>query len=169
MAEMNLWLDSYDDIFSDFDSRHYMKRRISEDFLNELRFEMKYMQQHPGEMILSLPGQNRNEEAEKIIQTSLTNFFTTQLLVHSDTYRKKLNKGIVFLLAGIAIMLTNSWLSFHSNQSFFSVGLKVLLEPAGWFLLWTALDFLYYDHMELKKEKNFYKQLSEMHIHFKTS
>lgn len=29
MIEINLWLDSYDDMYSDFDSRQYEKRRIS--------------------------------------------------------------------------------------------------------------------------------------------
>ena len=42
MVEINLWLDSYDDIYSYFESRHYLKRRISEDFLHEFRTEMKY-------------------------------------------------------------------------------------------------------------------------------
>ena len=55
MAELNLWLDSYDDIYSDFDSRHYLKRRISEDFLYELRTEMKYKEHHAGDMVLLLP------------------------------------------------------------------------------------------------------------------
>ncbi len=169
MPEMNLWLDSYDDIFSDFDSRHYLKRRISEDFLHELHIEMKHMDHYADDMLLLLPAQQRNEDAEKIIKTSLVNFFKTQFNIHSNICRKKLNKGISFLISGILLMLFNSWLSYYRSESFFAVGLKVLLEPAGWFLLWIALDFLYYDHAELKKEKNFYRQLSEMHVHFKSS
>ena len=47
--------------------------------------------------------------------------------------------------------------------------LKVLLEPASWFLVWAALDFLFYDFAELKKERNFYKEISGRHIHFKSS
>jgi hypothetical protein len=42
MSEISLWLDNYDDIYSDFDSRHFLKRRISEDFLHELRLSKKY-------------------------------------------------------------------------------------------------------------------------------
>ena len=37
MADISLWLDDYDDLFSDFDSRNYLKRRVSEDFLEELK------------------------------------------------------------------------------------------------------------------------------------
>lgn len=169
MAELHLWLDSYDDIYSDFDSRHYLKRRISEDFLHELRTEMKYKDYHAGDMILSLPAKRRDEQAEKIIADSLTDFFTSQFRFQQDKCRRKLNRGILLLVTGILIMLFNSWISYRSVESFPITGLKVLLEPAGWFLLWAAMDFLFYDFTELKKERIFYKELGEMHIHFKSS
>ncbi|MGE5106323.1 MAG: hypothetical protein ACM3H8_02170 [Sphingobacteriales bacterium] len=169
MIEINLWLDSYDDIYSDFDSRHYLKRRISEDFLHELRTEMKYKEHHTGELVLLLPPETRNESSEKIIANSLTDFFISQFRFHQDKCRRKLNKGILLLVTGIIIMSLNSWLSYHSEVSYPIYGLKVLLEPAGWFLLWAALEFLFYDYTELKKERNFYRELSEMHIHFKAS
>ena len=66
-------------------------------------------------------------------------------------------------------MLLNSWVSYRSAESFTAIALRVLLEPAGWFLVWAALDFLFYDFTELKKERNFYERLSEMRIHFKSS
>lgn len=169
MAELNLWLDSYDDIYSDFDSRHYQKRRISDDFLHELRTEMKYKKHHATDMVLLVPQERRNESAEKIISTSLTDFFSTRFRFHVDKCRKKLNKGYHLFITGIIIMLLNSFISYYAEESFLIISLKVLLEPAGWFLIWAALDFLFYDFTELKKERNFFKELSEMHIHFKSS
>lgn len=169
MVELNLWLDSYDDIYSDFDSRHYQKRRISEDFLNELRTEMKYMEHQASDLVLLLPGEGREEHSEKIIAGSLTDFFKRQFQFHNKKCSKKLNKGILLFVTGVFIMLLNSWISYHSRETFPIIVLKVLLEPAGWFLLWAALDFLLYDFTELKKERNFYKKLSEMLVHFKAS
>lgn len=169
MSELSLWLDSYNDIYSDFDSRHYLKRRISEDFLHELRTEIKYSEHHAGDMVLLLPQEQRDEPAEKIIANSLTDFFMSQFRLHQDSCRKKLNKGILLFVTGVIIMLLNSWVTYYSAESFLIISLKVLLEPAGWFLLWAALDFLFYDFAGLKKERNFYKELSEMHIHFKSS
>ena len=52
---------------------------------------------------------------------------------------------------------------------FLITGLRVLQEPAGCFLIWAAFDSLFYDFPELKKEREFYKTLSEMQIHFKSS
>ncbi len=155
MAELNLWLDSYNDIYSDFDSRHYLKRRISDDFLYELRTEMKYKEHHAGDMVLLLPLERRDEPSEKIIADSLTDFFSSQFRFQQDKCRKKLNKGNLLLVAGVIIMLINSWVSYSSRESFPITGIKVLLEPAGWFLLWAALDFLFYDFAELEKRTKF--------------
>ncbi len=169
MAEMDLWLDSYDDIYSDFDSRHYLKRRISEDFLHELRTEMKHKEQPAGEMVLLLPKERREEQAEEIIARSLTDFFSRQAHFFVEKSQLKRNKGFLLLGTGVIIILLNSWISYHFRESFLVISLKVLLEPAGWFLLWAALDYLFYDYSELKKESSFYGFLSKMHIHFKSS
>ncbi|MBS1527815.1 MAG: hypothetical protein JST19_19380 [Bacteroidetes bacterium] len=169
MAEIKLWLDSYEDIYSDFDSRHYLNRRISEDFLHELHTETKYLEQHAGDMILLLPREQRNEETEKIITNSLANYFRAQFLFHHDKCRHKLVRGVLFLIMGVGIMLLNSWIIYRSGESFTIIGLRVLLEPAGWFSLWAGLDFLLYDFAGLKKEETFYQELSEMHIHFQSS
>ena len=169
MSDLSFWLDSYNDIYSDFDSNHYMKRRISEDFLFELRTEMKYRREYPVNMILLLPQQLRDESAEKIIAASLIDFFIRQFGFYYHSCHKKRNTGVFMLVAGIVIMLLDSWMVYNFEKSFLIVGLKVLLEPAGWFLVWTALDFLFYDFAMLKKEKTFFKELSEIHIYFKSA
>jgi hypothetical protein len=171
MAELTLWLDSYDDIYSDFDSRHYYKRRISEDFLYELQREMKYIEDKASGLLLLLPAEQRNEAVEKSISGSLPGFFQKQFQHHQDKYRRKLNKGLIFLFGGIVIMLVNTWLNYRFGSSFQIpvISLKVLLEPAGWFLVWTAFDSLFYDLNPLKKDKDFYQSLSEIRVRFGSS
>ena len=171
MAELNLWLDSYDDIYSDFDSRHYYKRRISEDFLSELQLEIKYKEDKANELLLLLPAAQRDEAAENSISTSLAEFFGDQFRLYHGKCRHKMRKGLMFLFVGIIIMLGNTWIAYKSGSSshILLISLKVLLEPGGWFLLWTALDFLFYDLNILKKDKNFYQSLSEMQIRFGSS
>jgi len=169
MAELNLWLDSYDDIYSDFDSRHYLKRRISEDFLHELRTEMKFKQIPAGDLVLMVPQEQRNETTEKIITGSLAGFFNSRLRFFRKKCRMKLNSGLLLFLAGAVMMLLGTWVSYRSAGSWSVVFLKIILEPAGWFLIWAAFDFLFYDFAELKKEKNFFRELSHLQVHFKTS
>ena len=169
MTELDLWLDSYDDIYSDFDSRHYLKRRISEDFLYELRREMKYKEHNAEGLFLLLPQEQRDEESEKVIVSSLGDFFRRQFLFHQYKCRGKLRNGILTLLSGIMIILLNSWTEFPLSPSHVIVSIKALLEPAGWFLIWASFDFLFYDFTRLKNERDFYKLLSKIHIYFKSA
>ena len=169
MTELNLWLDSYDDVYSDFDSRHYLKRRISDDFLHELRIEIKDREHVARDLVLLLPPERRDETAEKIIAASLVNFFAGQFRFHEDKCRVKLNKGILLLASGIITMLVNSWVNYRYEVSFPVTALRVLMEPAGWFLLWAALDFLFYDFPGLKRERDFFRELWDMHIHFRSA
>ena len=117
----------------------------------------------------SSPLNDGMRHAEKIIAASLVNFFASQFRFHEEKCRNKLNKGMLLLASGILTMLLNSWVSYRYEASFPVIALKVLMEPAGWFLLWGALDFLFYDFSGLKKERNFFKKLSDMHIHFRSA
>jgi hypothetical protein len=169
MSEISLWLDSYDDIYSDFDSRNFLKRRISEDFLHELRLSKKYKRERVTDLLLFMPGEKRKESSETVIINSLKNFFGDQLQMSGDKYRIKRNNGIAALSAGFIIMAMNSYMSFYALHSLPFSAIKILLEPCGWFLLWLGFDFLFYDLRELKKEKDFFREFSEINIHFETS
>jgi len=169
MAELSLWLDYYDDIYSDFDSRQFVKRRISEDFLFEVRNAFKYKAERVNDLVLLLPEARRNEQNESIIIGSLKKFFRERFEVSEKKCRSKLNQGIIMGISGLCIMLLNSFIAFKGSHSFLFVALRVILEPGGWFLLWVSLDFLVYEWKGLKKEKDLFKELSELNIHFKSS
>jgi hypothetical protein len=169
MTELSLWLDYYDDIYSDFDSRHYLKRRISEDFLHELRMAKRYKRERVSDLLLFLPQEKREENSEKIIINSLKDFFTDQFRTNNDKFRIKRNSGLIVLIAGLLIMMINSYISFIAAHSLPLSILRIILEPGGWFLLWLGFDFLFYDLREIKKERDFFREFSEINIHFKTS
>ncbi|HWC52493.1 MAG TPA: hypothetical protein VG676_02830 [Chitinophagaceae bacterium] len=169
MAELSLWLDYYDDIYSDFDSRNYLKRRVSEDFLYELKNALKYKKERINDLILLLPQGKRDEPNEHALSESLKNFFVTQFQNQAEQCRHKLNRGMLLGITGILLMILNSMISFKGIHSFSLTVLRVLMEPAGWFLLWASFDSLFYQWKELKKEREFFRELSEMNIHFKSS
>ncbi len=169
MNDIKLWLDSYDDIYSDFDSRHYLKRRISEDFLYELRNELTFTKTEINHIILLLPQNKRNAVSEEIVAKGLSNYFKTQYKFHKKECAHKLNEGILLFVVGLVIMLVNSFFSFAYKESFLIIFLRILLEPAGWFLLWAAFDFLYYDFAKLKTVRNSFQLLSNVEITFNHS
>src|SRR5215471_15382317 len=148
MSEISLWLDNYDDIYSDFDSRHYLRRRISEDLLHELRMAKKYRPRKVTDLLFLLPADKRTEESERIIANSLKDFFKDQFQFQTDNYRRKLNRGLFMMIIGLLIMVANSYINFENLHSLFISIIKTILDPAGWFLLWFGFDFLFYDLVE---------------------
>lgn len=169
LAELSLWLDDFDDIYSDFDSRHFLKRRISDDFLHELQLSLKYRDTPINNLVLLIPKQKRNSEIEKDTITSLHNYFSHQFYLNENRYRKVFWKSMIMLFSGIIIMSVNFIFNFKYQQNIALSLLRVLFEPAGWFLMWAGLDALYYDLHTLKKEKAKFNSLAQMKIHFQSS
>jgi hypothetical protein len=169
MNDIKLWLDDYDDIYSDFDSRHYQKRRISDDFLYELQNEVKLITTPTKNIQLLLPKTMRNEVSERIIASGLNEYFKKQYFFHQKKCKQKLQNGIRLLMLGTIVMLFNTWLSNYFKASFHIIFLRILLEPAGWFLLWAAFDFLFYDFKKLKTERNFFYKMSKTIINFSSA
>lgn len=169
MTELSLWLDHYNDIYSNFDSRNYAKRRISEDFLYELKNILKQREEKESMLVFYLPEKRRSPVDESMISGSLRQYFKKQFQLQQAHCRKKLKRGLLFLFTGMLIITGNILAIYYIRNSFFPTALRLLLEPAGWFFLWTSLEFLFGDYRELMNERSFYKELSEIKIEFKSS
>jgi len=167
MITSSLWLDDYNDIFSDFDSRHYPSRRISDDFLYELRMDMRGRQTIE-ELLLMVPEREREQATEGVIIDRLQRFFTEQYGSWRDKYRKKLHISLIMALSGIIIMILDAVAIFLGIRSLLIKLLSTVMEPASWFLLWTSVDYLIYDLRDLKKERDFYKKLSRAKVIFRS-
>jgi hypothetical protein len=168
MKEIHLWLDNYNDIYSDFDSRHYLKRRISDDFLHELKIAFRNQEGRAGDLVLLLPKDKRKENIEKLIGESLKNHFTAQYHIQDSRLRKLVQKNVLFFILGIVLMIGAIFIGYTGNRSFRSIALEAILEPGGWFFLWSSLDFLFYDFREFRNGFRLFKQLSEINIHFRS-
>jgi len=166
MEELSLWLDGYDDIYSDFDPRGYSKRRISDDFLFELQQAFKYRKERFNKLLLLLPEERRDETAEQHITQRLKLFFSQQCQSWRENYRKKRRNGIIMLSAGILIMIINIRLSLIGTSSIPVSTIRVFMEPAGWFLLWTAMERLFYELREVRRQRDVFRELSGLSIGF---
>jgi len=167
MVELSLWLDTYDDIYSDFDSRNYLKRRISEDFIDELRMSLKYRKDQPDALILMLPGSQRHADIEKEITISIREQIKERLNMLLEKVRNILVRGLLLLCAGLFLMGISAFVTLKNPGGYLPLLLRISLEPASWFMLWTGLDLLIYDYRKTRKEKLFYDILTSMKVHFK--
>ncbi len=165
-SEISLWLDTYDDIFSDFDPRPYSQRALSEDFLNEAKrasrdklsgIELKFL----------VKKKMRSSKEELLVRKRLRNHFNKHHNMLEEERARIMKRGAVSVIIGIILMFVATFVLYSSGQNdvirdFFIV----LLEPAGWFLFWEGLNNAMHDSKKIKPDLEFYKKMSRCHIEF---
>ena len=165
---VSLWLDNYDNIFSDFDPRSYAHRELSDDFLIEAKKVTHEVS--PGELDLTflIPAGVRDPNTEKVIKERLHAHFKKMAhLLHMD-YRKQVRKGISLVVLGVVFMMMATTFSVVSESSFWGHLLRVVFEPAGWFCMWTGLDNIFTQSKSEKMEFLFNKKMAHAGIQFDT-
>ena len=167
-AEINILLNSYNDIFSDFDPSPYTERILSDDFIMTVKNVSKNKTGINVILRLNLPENIRDEQEEKKIATRLHNYFGNVYQQLRSEIRKKNNKGLLITFIGVIIMTMASYISFIKPEKYSVHLLLVLFEPAGWFLVWVGLDYLVYASKETKKELVFYTKMKTAEIIFFT-
>jgi hypothetical protein len=165
-SEILMWLDDYNDLFSDFDPRHYSQRALSFDFLSELRRATrgKY-----GDISLGLliPKDKRDMKIDSIVRKRLQEYFSKNYLHHKDEAKGVFRRGLMFCFAGIVLMFTAAYLLFYFRESTLLMSfLIILLEPASWFLFWEGLNISIFESKKTKPILEFYMKMAGSKIHF---
>ncbi|MCX6707626.1 MAG: hypothetical protein NT001_05815 [Candidatus Woesearchaeota archaeon] len=161
---ISLVLDSYDDIFSDFDPRPYSERALSDDFLAECRNASRDKKDGEIELRFLVPAQEREINDETKIKKRLKDHFQK----HSnekDNEQKALRKeGSIWFVIGAVLIFTSVLLYEHKGLIYGF--LFVLLEPAGWFTMWTGLDKIFIEAGKKYPEIEFYKKMAHARMQF---
>lgn len=159
---IDIALDTYDDIFSDFDIRNYRYRQISRDFLDELKIRMR--QSSPATTItiaLLVPPAERTPRHEKFITRRLELFFRERTLTYKQKSRKNLHDTLCFAMLGFLLLF---FANFFANKvpSIFS---DFLLIPS-WYLIWSAFEKVFSQRKLLNERRSYYSALSKATIGF---
>lgn len=167
MSEISLWLDTYDDIFSDFDPRPYSQRALSEDFLWEARRASRDKVSGGIEIKFLVPAAMRNSSHESLIRKRLREHFSKHQKIAVKEVRDMIRHGIYFAVTGAVIMLFASYLLFeHEENSFIFNFLITLMEPAGWFFFWEGLRQAVFESKVKKPDAEFYRKMADCEITF---
>jgi len=156
VAEINILLKSYNDIFSAFDPGDYSARTLSDDFISQVKNFFKSKTGNKMSLKLVLTDSERNKQDEAVIATRLQSYFKEVYFQVANEEMKLKRKGIILTVLGIFLMLSASYLSFMQPEKYHVHFLIVLFEPAGWFLLWAGLDYLVYQLKIIKSEISFF-------------
>lgn len=164
--DISIWLDSYDDIFSDFDPREYSERNISDDFLYELKKVCQENKSTINKLKLLVPEKGRNTEKENLIIKRLHSHLKKNYHDFRELQKNKKRNGLLFALAGVVLMITASYISLQKSENFVIHTILVILEPAGWFILWTGLDDLKKSVRSQKAELDLFIKMAKSSIVF---
>jgi hypothetical protein len=166
MSEISLWLDTYDDIFSDFDPRPYSQRALSEDFLNETKRASCEKTSGQIELKFLVPSGIRNLERESMIKKRLREHFKKHYnILHLENVNIK-RTGAICTAIGFLMMIVFVFISnFGINEQILNI-LRVFLEPGGWFMMWFGLDQIFYTAKAHLPDTLFYEKMSKCEINF---
>ncbi len=167
MSEISLILDTYDDIFSDFDPRAYFERALSVDFLEEAERASAGKSSHFFELNFLIPQAQRDLSKEAMIRKRLKEHFKKHFSHYEKEQRTIIRKGLGFTFLGVVLMFLAAFVFYKTREtSSLSAFLVVLFEPASWFLFWEGLNQAIFESKKIKPKVLFYKKMSQSHIHF---
>ncbi|MFL5752226.1 MAG: hypothetical protein ACJ76F_02370 [Bacteroidia bacterium] len=164
--DISIWLDTYDDIFSDFDPRPLSDRNISDDFLYEVKKVASESDSFISELKLLLPEKNRDQKTESIITKRLHTFFLKKQAHYLNKRKEERRLNLLFVAAGTVLMTCAGLFSSRQSGNWLMHVLLVIVEPAGWFLVWTGMENLINTSRRERSEINFYSKLSHSRITF---
>ncbi len=167
LSEISLILDTYDDIFSDFDPRTLDKRSLSDDFLFELKRATKENMTGVIEINFLIPAEQRKTDKETMIKKRLRDHFKK----HHDSVLKEIeavrNKGLVMITVGIILSILTAIFvyPYEGTNVFFNI-ILVLIEPAAWFTVWEGANRVFSAWEDRRLDVEFYKKMIKCEISF---
>ncbi len=166
-SEISLWLDHYNDIFSDFDPRPYAHRALSQDLLDEAK---RATREAPSgvELRFLIPNAQRNLLHETMIKKRLREHFKKHSARLETEYKKVRKRGIIMAIVGLLLLIVATFLYQQDGGKWWTSFLIVLFEPAGWFTVWIGLEqvFFIYEDGERKLNRQFYQKMTKAEIKF---
>lgn len=167
-GNISLILNSYNDLFSDFDPRPTTERGLSEDFLDECRRAVrdKSSKEVGTELRILVPKNRRNSLEESLIKRRLKEHFTKHFYEKKKEVNRIKLEGWMWFFIGLVISIISALLLGVYEERFIFKILLVMSEPAGWFFFWEGLDKVFITAKEKKPEYEFYEKMISSRISF---
>jgi hypothetical protein len=167
MSEISLILDTYDDIFSDFDPRTLDKRALSDDFLIEIKRATKEKKFGVIELNFLIPLEQQKEAKEEMIKKRLHEHFRR----HYELVKKEIDSvrhnGSLMIFVGLVLSILAAIFVYpNESHNILKNIILVLIEPAAWFTVWEGANKVFDTWKEQLPELEFYKKMIKCEITF---
>jgi len=165
MNSIQIALDGYDDIFSDFDPSPYNKRILSDDLIKEM--QKRYIETKKGEFEVrfSLPSTIRDPKTETLIKKRLKDYFSHQIKEVDIEINDHKNRGIKRIALG-AILLSIEIIGLHTAKDFVFDVISVLTVPAGWYGMYSGYEYLFDQPARMTEQRKFMKKFHDANYLF---
>jgi len=150
LQKVDIALDSYDDIFSDFDPSPFQTRLMSEDFLNELHGRHTETSKGTFTVSFTLPKALRSEKTESLVRKRIKDYFREMHKKVDKRISDEKKEGIVRIVAGVGIGIAILVVPYLSNPHF-----APMLSVLSWYVLWTGYGHLFDTSPRLEKKRIF--------------
>ena len=165
--EIRMQLEKYNDIFSDFDSRSYSEKALSDDFLAEAK-KASFDRPEEIDILFFLPKTKRDNKIEATIKKRLLAHFKHHHFILQKENKGIVRMGVLFLIVGVILMLLATYFLFQYEHNILASFGIILFEPASWFLFWEGLNLIIFTSKNKKPELDFYEKMSRTRIFFST-
>ncbi|MCP4650895.1 MAG: hypothetical protein GY853_12565 [PVC group bacterium] len=168
LQEVVIAIDTWDDVFSDFDPRPLSERTLSEDFIIELR--QRYRETSRGNFIVTIcaPRGLSDKKSERTVAKRLKRHFLHRALIRKKENIRIRIRGIVFVLCGISFLTFLTLAAYYKLFSELVIDvLSIVVMPLGWFGIWEGFSKLVDIKPALVQEEMFYLKLSKAQYRFK--
>lgn len=167
LKEIGVVIDTWDDIFSDFDPRPLAERIVSEDFIDELK--KRYKETRAGSFIITIhaPFVLRSEESERMVTHRLKKHFRQKFLQKSKVIARIRIRGLVFVIIGICSLSFLTLATYFKFLSELAVQITgIILMPLGWFGFWEGLSKLVDTSPAVIQDEKLFERLSKATYRF---
>jgi hypothetical protein len=164
IRDISIAIDSYDDIFSDFDPREFSKREVSDDLLKELR--RRHIEARSGkfEVRFILTADMRDPKLEATIKKRLREHFERRLKELEEELHSRRWRGKMYIAFGALFLLLQAYYTAFIADVLSSELLAIILVPAGWFGMFTGIEKLLEDPDRFGEQKRLNEKL--MHANY---
>lgn len=164
--EISIWIDRYDDVFSEFDSRPFADRALSDDFLREVRKMTSEKSRGGIRLKFHVMEEQQNAESEAIILCNLNKHFRQIAGELREDQQKNIQKGYMFMGIGFGLISFIFLLTTFFEEHSYLNGVTLMLEPVGWFTTWTGLDYVFQVSKKEKAAIDFNLKMAQAKITF---
>ena len=166
VSEISLVLDTYDDIFSDFDPRPFAERALSVDFLEEAERASKDKPSGDLDLNLLIPQNLRDSGKELTIKKRLKDHFKKHHQQYSKEKRTIVKSGLSLTLGGMIFMFLAAFVAHKNLDSILASFLIILFEPASWFMFWEGLNQVIFESKRIGPKIDFYGKMAKCNVNF---